>query len=100
MKRRSKSEWQILFSEHEASGLSTVTFCRERGLNPQYFGKRRRQLQDAHDLKPTASFVPVAINTPMDASMLVLQLGNGFALKIPMSVSSAWLAELIQQLQG
>jgi len=100
MKQRSKSEWQSLFSEHEASGLSTVTFCRERGLNPQYFGTRRRQLQDAHNLKPTSSFVPVAISAQRDASMLVLQQGEGLALKIPMSVSSAWLAELIQQLQG
>ena len=82
MKRRSKSEWQILFSEHEASGLSTMTFCRERGLNPQYFGKRRRQLQNSHDLKSTSSFVPVAISAQRDAPMLVLQQGDALSLKM------------------
>jgi hypothetical protein len=100
MKRRSKSEWQILFSEQEASGLSAVAFCRERGLNPQYFGKRRRQLHENRHLKSTSSFVPVAICAQMDTPMLVLQRGDALALKIPMSVSSIWLAELIQQLQG
>ncbi len=99
MKRRSKSEWQSLFSEQETSSLSTVAFCRERGLNPQYFGKRRRQLQDNHHLKPTSSFVPVALSAQRDAPMLVLQRGDALALKIPMSVSSSWLAALIQQLQ-
>ncbi len=98
MKRRSKSEWQILFSEQEESGLSTVAFCRERGLNPQYFGKRRRQLQDSRHLKSTPSFVPVSICAGMDSPMLVLYRGDALSLKIPMSVSSAWLAELIQQL--
>ncbi len=99
MKRRSKSEWQNLFSEQEASDLSTVAFCRERGLNPQHFGKRRRQLQNSRHLKSASSFVPVAISAQMDAPMLVLQRGEAFTLKIPMSVSSVWLAELIQQLQ-
>ncbi len=100
MKRRSKSEWQSLFSEQETSGLSSVAFCRERGLNPQYFCKRRRQLHENRHLKSASSFVPVAISAQMEHPMLVLQQGEAFTLKIPMSVSSVWLAELIQQLQG
>ncbi len=98
MKRRSKAEWQNLFLEQETSGLSVVAFCQERKLNPQYFGKRRRQLQDRHALKPTSSFMPVVLSAPMETSMLVLQQGDALTLKTPMSVSSSWLAELIQQL--
>ncbi len=98
MKRRSKAEWQSLFSEQETSGLSVVAFCQERELNPQYFAKRRRQLQGCHALKPSSSFMPVAISAQRDASMLVLQQGDALTLKIPMSVSSSWLAALIQQL--
>lgn len=98
MKRRSKAEWQNLFSEQETSGLNVMAFCQKRGLNPQYFGKRRRQLQDRHALKPSSSFMPVAISSRRDVSMLVLQQGDALTLKIPTSVSSSWLAELIQQL--
>ncbi len=83
-----RAEWQSLLSEQETSGLSVVEFCQERGLNPQYFAKRRRQLQGRHALKPSSSFMPVAISAQRDA----------LTLKIPMSVSSSWLAELIQQL--
>ncbi len=51
MKQRSKAEWQILLSEQEASGLSVVAFCQERGLSQQHFGKRRRQLQVRRSLR-------------------------------------------------
>ena len=100
MKRRTKSEWQTLFAEHGDSGLSTTAFCRERGLNAQYFGKRQRQLQENDTVTATSSFVPVAIPARSAMSMLELQQGEGLVLKIPLSVSPGWLADLIQQLQA
>jgi hypothetical protein len=100
MKRRSKDEWFTLFDEHKTSGLSASAFCRERGLNAQYFGKRRMQLLDKKDTHSTSSFVPVAVTRRSTACMVELQLNKTLKLKIPLSVSPTWLVELIQQLQA
>lgn len=44
MIKRTAAEWQTLFNEHTQSGKSAAAFCRERGLCPRYFSKRRKQL--------------------------------------------------------
>ena len=44
MIRRTLEQWQTLFAEHQASGLTQVQFCKQQGLCPKYFGLRRKQL--------------------------------------------------------
>ena len=44
MTRRTPEQWQALFAEHQASGLTQAQFCKQRGLCPKYFGLRRKQL--------------------------------------------------------
>ena len=100
MKRRTTSEWLTLFAEHEASTLSAVAFCRERGLNTQYFGKRRRQLLENHNINTPSSFVPVTLTRQSTTGSIEFQFGETVNLKIPLLVSPLWLAELIQQLQA
>ncbi len=100
MKRRSKTEWRELFSGHESSGMTATAFCRERGLDPNYFSLRRKQLLEKDNVTATASFIPVAMTTRSNTPMLELQQGHALVLKIPMSASVTWLVELIQQLQA
>ena len=38
MKRRTKTQWQELFAEQGASGMTIRAFCDERGICPKYFG--------------------------------------------------------------
>lgn len=100
MKRRSKTQWQELFAEHESSGMTATAFCDERGLCPKYFGKRRKQLLNDAGIKATSSFVPVTLNRESAGLMLKLQRGDAWVLHIPVSVSPAWLAALLQPLQA
>lgn len=44
MTRRSKIQWQDLFSQHESSGLTATEFCRRHSLCQKYFSSRKRQL--------------------------------------------------------
>ena len=100
MNKRSKSDWQTLFAEHEVSGLSAAAFCRERDLNPKYFSLRRKQLQTNNIDKAASPFIPITMTASSNTSMVELQLNETLTLKIPLSVSPAWLVALIQQLQA
>jgi len=97
MKRRSQEQWRDLFAEHASSGMTAAAFCHEQGLNAQYFGKRRKQLLENDNVTP--SFIPIAMTTRSNTPMLELQQGHALVLKIPMSASVTWLAELLRQLQ-
>lgn len=102
MIKRSHAEWRILFNEHEHSGLSAAAFCREHGLCPRYFSKRRQQLLNA-DTTPGSSqpaFVPVRVAKPMEAVRVELHLGEALMVTLPSSISPAWLADLIHQLRS
>ncbi len=99
MKRRSEAEWRQLFTEQEVSGLPVKAFCLARGLNPNYFRKRHKQLSDKEDTPPLRSFVPVTLTGPNEAGMMALQLDAALRLQIPASVSPRWLAELIHHLR-
>ena len=44
MKIRSQEQWQHLFADHAASGLSAHQFCLEHNINEKYFSLRRKQL--------------------------------------------------------
>jgi len=99
MNRRTKSDWQALFTEHEQSGLTAVAFCSERNINPKYFSLRRRQLQTKSEYITSSAFMPVTAAISNPTAMIELQQGKAF-LKIPMSVSPVWLVALIQKLQA
>ncbi len=99
MNRRTKSDWQALFNEHDQSGLTATAFCLERNLNPKYFSLRRKQLQTNETDKVTSPFAPVVVPTSNNAAMIELHHGEIF-LKIPLSVSPAWLVHFLNQCQA
>ncbi len=76
MQTRTLEEWQALFAEHAASGLSARQFCVQRQLCPKYFSLRRRQLSD---MAPAAfvrlqKAVPVAV--PDTIATVILRHGR------------------------
>ncbi len=99
MNRRTKSDWQTLFTEHEQSGLTAAAFCLERNLNPKYFSLRRKQLQVNEADKVKSPFTSLVVPTSNTHAMMELHLHNNMLLKIPLSVSPAWLVDLIHQCQ-
>ncbi len=98
MKRRTSEQWQVLFAEHEHSGLTAAAFCRERGLCPKYFSLRRRQL-DAREVKKASVFVPITTSSVSSAALIEIQLGSDVQLRVPTAVSARWLGELLHQLK-
>jgi len=44
MIKRSEQEWQDLFKQQVASGLSAAQFCNIHKLCPKYFSLRKKQL--------------------------------------------------------
>ena len=57
MNRRTSEQWQYLFAEHQASGLTQAQFCQQQGLCPKYFSLRRRQL--SQNKVPVSRFIQV-----------------------------------------
>ncbi len=100
MNRRTKSDWQTLFTEHEQSGLTAASFCFERNLNPNYFSLRRKQLQTNQIDKTVSAFTQVVMTSSTTTAMMELCFNDAALLKIPLSVSPTWLVELIQQMQA
>ena len=102
MIKRSQDEWYSFFHEHKQSGQTAVAFCRERGLCPRYFSKRRKQLLNSdpapHSSQP--AFVPVTVAKPVDSVRIELELGEGHMLTLPASISPTWLADLIHHLRA
>lgn len=100
MIRRTKSNWQALFTEHKQSGLTAVAFCLEKNLNPKYFCLRRKQLQPKTEEKATSAFMPVTLPLSHSSSMIELHLNNAIKLTLPQTISAAWLVDFIHQLQA
>ncbi len=100
MNRRTKSDWQALFTEHEKSGLTATAFCLERNLNPKYFSLRRKQLQNNKGDKAKSHFTPVAMPAENRHTMIELHLNNAIKLSLPQSISPAWLIDFIHQWQA
>lgn len=99
MTRRTLAQWQALFTEQAASGLSVAAFCRDRGINPSYFGIRRKQLAPTVPA-PDSAFIPVALTGSGQAPGVDIVLGEALRVRVPLCVSPTWLAALVCALRG
>ena len=95
MKRRTREEWQALFTEQAASGLSAQQFCEQRGVCPKYFSLRKQQLQSP--VKAASAFVPVQKTAPVTMldSTATVRLRHGRSEVELHAVSPEWLSRLL-----
>ncbi len=100
MARRTPEQWRDLFRSQAKSGLSATQFCRELGINPNYFFQRKGKLgqqREALKEKP-AGFVelkpPVLVGSDVQ-----LYFGQ-VSLTLPANASPGWIATLIRELAG
>ena len=99
MKKRTKEEWEVLFTAQEQSGLSVAAFCREQGLCNKYFGLRRKQLGWQVSQRCNV-FSEVTIETSeslIPMTSMVLRTGDS-QLCFEILPDTKWLADLIRQL--
>ena len=93
MKKRTVAQWQTLFAEQLASGLSARQFCIQRDVCPLYFSLRRRQLSAP---SPTA-FVPLRRQAPVAIADVpaTLLLRHGRSTLELRAVSPQWVSQLL-----
>jgi hypothetical protein len=104
MIKRSREEWETLFTEQAAGGLSARQFCVERGLCDKHFSMRKKQLQGTPPSSlpaPAPAFVRVQkVNSPKspssESARVILRYGH---TEIDLhDASPEWLAQLLMAL--
>ncbi len=102
--RRSRQEWARLVEEWRRSRQGAREFCRQRGLKPTTFSWWRWKLGQQSDadcggwLEVARIESPPAAKAAGGGTELVLILGEGIAIKVPVGFDAATLERLIQTL--
>jgi transposase-like protein len=100
-RRRSRAEAEQLVAEYEASGLSQVEFCRERGLSLATLARyRKRQTQDS----PAAGNHWVEVKESVGRPVLEGRAGSGLAVALRsgrrIEIGRGFDAHTLAQLMG
>ncbi len=103
-----ETRWRRLVARQRKSKLSVREFCRLEGLSePSCYGWRRKLAR--RDREPAQAghrpaFVPVTVAPPEiagvagDAGQVIVELGDGRVLRLPLATPAARVAELVQAL--
>ena len=97
--------WREVLDRQAVSGLNVREFCRREALAETSFYAWRRTIGqrdgEVKPAEPAPQFVPAVVtDTPPRDRSIVLELGNGRALKLPESIAAARLAELVTALEA
>lgn len=104
MKKRTREQWQELFVQQEASGLSAAAFCQEHDLCPKYFSLRRKQLMK-NDGEVETGFVRAQVKQEtkreacgVAAAAALIIHSNAGQLVFGTLPAPQWLAQLLRDL--
>jgi len=67
--RRTKDQWQALFSEQKKSGKTIACFCQEKEIQTKKFYRKKKELND------TSSFVKIPVNS-LRAQAIKIKIGD------------------------
>ncbi len=100
-----EQSWREVIERQAASGQSVRTFCADEALDENAFYSWRRTIRQrdapAQPSKTPPSFVRAVVSGPAGGeSWLVIELTGGRALRVPASISTQRLAELVAALEG
>lgn len=115
---RTKRDWIKHIENWQQSGLTQAAYCRQHDLIYQHFtaqlaAYRKIAKKAKHAVTPQAqltTFIPVKVDSSVDAKSVVLSdlpdsrtsermvfcHSHGHRLELPLSVSAAWMAELLR----
>lgn len=65
-KYRTEREWTTLIEKQEKSGLSAIAFCKQLGIHPNLFYRKRSTLGNGHNEK---SFIKLDIPNSTNQSL-------------------------------
>jgi hypothetical protein len=100
-----EQHWREIVERQAASGQSVREFCCEQALNENSFYAWRQTIRQrdgrAKQTPQAGAFVPAVIRESVpSASRLVVELACGRALRVPESIPTKRLAELIAAVEG
>lgn len=99
-KRTAKeSLWREILGRQAASGLSVRAFCRQEGIGEASFYYWRRAIRPAETGPPTPApaFVPAMVRgAPLREAPILIEWDAGPRLRLPGTISAAWVAELLR----
>lgn len=93
--RRTSHEWDEIFAEFEASGLSVAAFCRRKKLPKSTFSKRRiaRERRPATRRAKSARFVELTPDRATSSTAPTAVVGaHAFELILPGGAVLRWKA--------
>ena len=95
MTKRRKYNWPQLFTDFEQSGQTQTQFCKQHGINPNYFSLK---LSKSKAATSSSAFARVAIEPPTEhAQSLIIEVGN-CKIHCPLTMSTQLFAALVRSL--
>lgn len=95
-KMKSQEQWQQIFAEQKASGLTIVDYCRQHQLSTSNFYMRRKLLAENE-----TSFVQAKLTQQIEfvsqGEPLIVNIGKA-TVTLPGTTSPAYLVQLLQEL--
>lgn len=94
MTKRRKHNWPQLFSDFEHCGQTQTEFCKQHGINPNYFSVK---LSKYKATSPSA-FARVAVESRNEqAQSLIIEIGH-CKIHCPVTMSSQSVVALVRSL--
>ena len=96
--KKTPAQWQAIFTEQKASGLSISAYCRENKIAPSAFSSAKDRL--VKKVKPTTTkntFIPIKTTQTEQPIGLLLKAEN-YQLQLPGNIDPQWLAQLLRGL--
>ena len=93
-----ESRWREIVGRQVASGLSVRAFCSQEGIGTPSFYYWRRAIR-TRDAGPTPApvFVPAVVRgAETREAPIFLEWDVGPRLRLPATISAAWVAELLR----
>ena len=96
--------WQMMYSEYQASGQTVRQWCEEKNLSTKTFYYRLRKLREAAIKQEQHKIVPVRDSveeTPPTYNTGVIQItGRGITAELPQDISPELLTALLKGLSS
>ena len=98
--------WQMMYSEYQASGQTVRQWCAEQNLSTKTFYYRLRKLREATIKQEQHEIVPVnadagSMNIPTAAAEGVIRItGRGITAELPQDISLELLTALLKGLSS
>lgn len=97
-----ESQWREILGRQVASGLSVRAFCRREGIGEPSLYCWRRTLRAREAGPPPATspaFVPAVVHeAPLREASILVEWDAGLRLRLPVTISATWVAELLRAL--